>query len=121
MMFLRILLFFLLLCGIHFLFVLQFQTEINPRFILKTYLFLFLLHFFILGLKKLFRKKQFNSPYLALSLNLLKMLSALIFLLPLLKSKTTITTVYVSHFFIAYFILLAQDIVNNKRQLKTKN
>ena len=115
---LKTLLFFLTLYTLHIIYVLQFSKEISPTFITKTYLFLVILYGGVLGLKKLFKILQFKSPYLMLSLNLLKILAAVIYLLPLLKSKAAITTSSIVHFFIAYFIFLTIEIIENKKKLK---
>ena len=120
MSFLKLLFFSLIVCLIHLLCVFQFMSEIKHSFILETYLFLFLLYLSMSLIKMLFKKLQFKSPHLVLSLNLLKILIAVIYLLPLLKNKTETTTFYVVQFFIAYFIFLAKEIIE-KQQLKKKN
>ena len=117
---LRATLFFLIVYAAHLFVVMQFSNQVNHSFITKTYVFLFLLYLCVLGLKRLIKKLPFNSPFLVLSLSLFKMLAAVIYLLPLLKNNSTSTTTYAAHFFIAYFIFLTKDIVENRRQIKMK-
>ncbi len=117
---LRVTLFFLLVYTGHFFVVMQFSNQVNHSFITKTYVFLFFLYLCVLGLKMLIKKLPFKSPFLLLSLSLFKMLAAVIYLLPLLKNNNTSTTTFVAHFFIAYFIFLTKDIVENRRQIKMK-
>ena len=117
---LRVSLFFLIVYAAHFFVVMQFSNQVNQSFITKTYVFLFLLYLCVLGLKRLIKKLPFSSPFLVLSLSPFKMLAALIYLLPLLKKNSTSTTTYIAHFFIAYFIFLTKDIVENRRQIKMK-
>ena len=116
---LSVFLFFLVTYLIHVIVVLLFSNQINYLFITKTYIFLFLMYIVVLFLRKLIKKLILKSPYLVLSISLFKMGASLIYLLPLLKNKITATD-YILHFFIAYFIFLIQDIVENRKQIEIK-
>ena len=118
---LKSLVFFIIICGLHLFFVIESQIEIDYYFILKTYCFLFLLHIVVLEIKRRFKEKILKWPYLALSLNIFKVLLSLIYLLPLLSSQTQNTTIYIIHFFISYFIFLTKEIFNYKQQLNPTN
>ena len=118
---LKTVLFFLFVYVVHLFVVIQFSNQINHSFITKTYTFLLLLYYAVLGLKKLIKKLPITSPFLILSLNLFKIITAIIYLLPLLKNNDITTTTYVAHFFIAYFIFLANDIVETRTTSKRQN
>tara|TARA_B100000073_G_C23276926_1_gene388836 strand:+ start:133 stop:498 length:366 start_codon:yes stop_codon:yes gene_type:complete len=117
---LKLTLFFLIVYLAHLFIVMQFSNQVNLSFVTKTYIFLFVVYLCVLGLKTLIKKLSFSSPFLVLSLSFLKMLAAVIYLLPLLKNNSTSTTTYIAHFFIAYFFFLIKDIVENRRQIKMK-
>lgn len=113
--------FFLGVCGLHVLFSRYFTTHSYFAFIAKTYGFLFLLYLGALGTKAFLKKRQLKSPYLVLSTNLIKIILSVIYLLPIINTRTELTSIYIGHFFISYFIFLAKEIIEYKHQLKTKN
>ena len=117
---LKLALFFLVVYLAHLFIVMQFANQVNLSFVTKTYIFLFLVYLCVLVLKTLIKKLPYNSPFLVLSLSFLKMLAVVIYLLPLLKNNSTSTTTYIAHFFIAYFVFLTKDIVQNRRRIKMK-
>ena len=114
-------LFFSVVCTIHILisnFLLK--LEIN-LFLIKSYFFLFLLSLFSAGCIYLLKKLKNKSPFFLLFINVIKIIACILFLLPIIFNKTEITTYYILHFFIAYFIILIKEGRENYRQFKSEN
>lgn len=117
----KLFLFFLTVCTIHILFA-EFLLELEAkRFIVKSYLFLFLLSLFSTGLTYLLNKLKNKSPFYFLTINGLKIIASILYLLPFLSNKTEMTIYYIMHFFIAYFIILIKEGRENYMQLKAEN
>ena len=117
----KLFLFFLTVCTIHILFT-YFLLELEAkRFIVKSYLFLFLLSLFSTGLTHLLNKLKNKSPFYFLTINGLKIIASILYLLPFLSNKTEMTIYYIIHFFIAYFIILIKEGRENYRQFKSEN
>ena len=117
----KLFLFFLTVCAIHILFA-EFLLELEAkRFIVKSYLFLFLLSLFSTGLTYLLNKLKNKSPFYFLTINGLKIIASILYLLPFLSNKTEMTIYYIMHFFIAYFIILIKEGRDNYMQLKAEN
>ena len=117
----KLFLFFLTVCAIHILFA-EFLLELEAkRFIVKSYLFLFLLSLFSTGLTYLLNKLKNKSPFYFLTINGLKIIASILYLLPFLSNKTEMTIYYIMHFFIAYFIILIKEGRENYMQLKAEN
>ena len=114
-------LFFLVICGLHVLFSTCFTANFYYSFILKTYCFLYLVYLGLLGAKAGFKKLRLKSPYFLLSTNLIKIILSVMYLLPIINTKTEVISIYITHFFIAYFIFLAKEITEYQQKLKTKN
>ena len=112
---------FLIVCTIH-IFISEFllKLEIN-LFLIKSYLFLFLLSLFSAGCIYLLNKLKNKSPFFLLFINVLKIIACILFLLPIIIDKTEITTYYILHFFIAYFIILIKEGRENYKQFKGEN
>ena len=114
-------LFFSVVCTIHILsseFLLK--LEIN-LFLIKSYFFLFLLSLFSAGCIYLLNKLKNKSPFFLLFINVIKIIACILFLLPSIIDKKEITTYYILHFFIAYFIILIKEGRENYRQVKSEN
>ena len=114
-------LFFSVVCTIHILsseFLLK--LEIN-LFLIKSYFFLFLLSLFSAGYIYLLNKLKNKSPFFLLFINVIKIIACILFLLPIIFNKTEITTYYILHFFIAYFIILIKEGRENYKQFKGEN
>jgi hypothetical protein len=114
-------LFFSVVCTIHILsseFLLK--LEIN-LFLIKSYFFLFLLSLFSVGCIYLLNKLKNKSPFYFLTINGLKIIASILYLLPFLSNKTEMTIYYIMHFFIAYFIILIKEGRENYMQLKAEN
>ena len=114
-------LFFSVVCTIHILsseFLLK--LEIN-LFLIKSYFFLFLLSLFSAGCIYLLNKLKNKSPFFLLSINVIKIIACILFLLPIIIDKTEITIYYILHFFIAYFIILIKEGRENYKQFKGEN
>ena len=112
---------FSVVCTIHILsseFLLK--LEIN-LFLIKSYFFLFLLSLFSAGCIYLLNKLKNKSPFFLLFINVIKIIACILFLFPIIIDKTEITTYYILHFFIAYFILLIKEGREKYRQFKSKN
>ena len=117
----KLFLFFLTVCTIHILFA-EFLLELEAkRFIVKSYLFLFLLSLFSTGITDLLNKLKNKSPFYFLTINGLKIIASILYLLPFLSNKTEMTIYYIMHFFIAYFIILIKEGRENYMQLKAEN
>ena len=114
-------LFFSVICTIHIL-ISEFllKLEIN-LFLIKSYFFLFLLSLFSVGCRYLLNKLKNKSPFFLLFINVIKIIACILFLLPIIIDKTEITTYYILHFFIAYFIILIKEGRANYRQFKSEN
>ncbi len=108
-------------CTIHIL-ISEFllKLEIN-LFLIKSYFFLFLLSLFSAGCIYLLNKLKNKSPFFLLFINVIKIIACILFLLPIILNKTEITTYYILHFFIAYFIILIKEGRENYRQFKSDN
>ena len=114
-------LFFSAVCTIHILsseFLLK--LEIN-LFLIKSYFFLFLLSLFSAGCIYLLNKLKNKSPFFLLSINTIKIVAGILFLLPTITDKPEITIYYILHFFIAYFIILIKEGRENYKQFKGEN
>ena len=112
---------FSVVCTIHILsseFLLK--LEIN-LFLIKSYFFLFLLSLFSAACIYLLNKLKNKSPFFLLFINVIKIIACILFLLPSIIDKTEITTYYILHFFIAYFIILIKEGRENYRQFKSEN
>ena len=112
---------FSVVCTIHILsseFLLN--LEIN-LFLIKSYFFLFLLSLFSAGCIYLLNKLKNKSPFFLLSINVIKIVACILFLLPTITDKTEITIYYILHFFIAYFIILIKEGRENYKQFKGEN
>ena len=112
---------FSVVCTIHILsseFLLK--LEIN-LFLIKSYFFLFLLSLFSAGCIYLLNKLKNKSPFFLLFINVIKIIACILFLLPSIIDKKEITTYYILHFFIAYFIILIKEGRENYRQFKSEN
>jgi len=117
----KLFLFFLTVCTIHILFT-EFLLELEvKKFLVKSYLFLFLLSLFSTGLKYLLNKLKNKSPFYFLTINGLKIIASILYLLPFLSNKTEMTIYYIMHFFIAYFIILIKEGRENYMQFKAEN
>ena len=117
----KLFLFFLTVCTIHILFT-EFLLELEVKgFLVKSYLFLFLLSLFSTGLKYLLNKLKNKSPFYFLTINGLKIIASILYLLPFLSNKTEMTIYYIIHFFIAYFIILIKEGRENYMQFKAEN
>ena len=112
---------FSVVCTIHIL-ISEFllKLEIN-LFLIKSYFFLFLLSLFSAGCIYLLNKLKNKSPFFLLSINVIKIIVCILFLLPIIINKTEITIYYILHFFIAYFIILIKEGRENYRQFKSEN
>ena len=112
---------FSVVCTIHILsseFLLK--LEIN-LFLIKSYFFLFLLSLFSAGCIYLLNKLKNKSPFFLLFINVIKIIACILFLLPIILNKKDITTYYILHFFIAYFIILIKEGRENYKQFKGEN
>ena len=117
----KLFLFFLTVCTIHILFT-EFLLELEVKgFLVKSYLFLFLLSLFSTGLKYLLNKLKNKSPFYFLTINGLKIIASILYLLPFLSNKTEMTIYYIIHFFIAYFIILIKEGRENYMKFKAEN
>ena len=96
------------------------KLEIN-LFLIKSYFFLFLLSLFSAGCIYLLNKLKNKSPFFLLFINVIKIIACILFLLPIIIDKTEITTYYILHFFIAYFIILIKEGRENYKQFKGEN
>ena len=117
-------LFFSVVCTIHILsseFLLKLEIKIFPFNIFKIYFFLFLLSLFSAGCIYLLNKLKNKSPFFLLSINVIKIVACILFLLPTITDKTEITIYYILHFFIAYFIILIKEGRENYKQFKGEN
>ena len=112
---------FSVVCTIHIL-ISEFllKLEIN-LFLIKSYFFLFLLSLFSAGCIYLLNKLKNKSPFFLLSINVIKIVACILFLLPIITKKTEITIYYILHFFIAYFIILIKEGRENYKQFKGEN
>ena len=112
---------FSVVCTIHIL-ISEFllKLEIN-LFLIKSYFFLFLLSLFSAGCIYLLNKLKNKSPFFLLFINVIKIIACILFLLPIIIDKTEITTYYILHFFIAYFIILIKEGRENYKQFKGEN
>ena len=112
---------FSVVCALHILiskFLLK--LEIN-WFLIKSYSFLFLLSLFSAGCVYLLNKLKNKSPFFLLFINVIKIIACILFLLPIIINKKEITTYYILHFFIAYFIILIKEGRENYKQFKSEN
>ena len=112
---------FLAICALHIL-IAEFllKLEIN-LFLIKSYFFLFLLSLFSAGCIYLLNKLKNKSPFFLLFINVIKIIACILFLLPSIIDKKEITTYYILHFFIAYFIILIKEGRENYKQFKGEN
>ena len=117
----KLFLFFLAACVIHILCVIGLLKLEISSFLIKSYVFLFMLYLVVTGAKYFLKKLKNKTPFHFLSINIFKIITCILFLLPTLKNKTEITTIYTIHFFIAYFIFLAIEIIENNYQQKSNN
>ena len=118
---LKLFLIFLVICAIHILISeLLLKLEIN-LFLIKSYFFLFLLSLFSTGYIHLLNKLKNKSPFLLLFINVIKIIACILFLLPIIIDKTEMTTYYILHFFIAYFIILIKEVKGKDTRVKHKN
>lgn len=90
-------------------------------FIIKTYFLLYSLH--IISSISIFfiNKLQKTNPFLFLAVNFIKIIIYTTFLVLSTKKNSLDSIVYISHFFIPYFIFLAKELFENKKKIKTKN
>jgi hypothetical protein len=117
----KLVLFFSAVCVLHIACVeVLLELEIK-RFLIKSYLFLFLLSLFSMGFMYLLNKLKNKSPFHLLSVNMIKIIASVLYLLPFLSNKTEITIYYIIHFFIAYFIILIKEGRENYTKLKAEN
>ena len=121
MKYFKLFLFFLAACVIHVLCVIGLLKLEFSSFLIKSYVFLYMLYLLVTGAKYFLKKLKNKTPFLFLSINIFKIIACILFLLPTLKNKTEITTIYTIQFFIAYFIFLAIEIIENNYQQKTNN
>ena len=117
----KLFLFFLAACVIHILCVIGLLKLEISSFLIKSYGFLYMLYLLVTGVKYFLKKLKNKTPFHFLSINIFKITACILFLLPTLKNKTEITTIYTIQFFIAYFIFLAIEIIENNYQQKTNN
>ena len=118
---LKLFLIFLAICAIHILISeLLLKLEIN-LFLIKSYFFLFLLSLFSTGYIYLLNKLKNKSPFLLLFINVIKIIACILFLLPIIIDKTEMTTYYILHFFIAYFIILIKEVKGKDTRVKHEN
>jgi len=104
---------FLAICTLHIL-ISEFllKLEIN-LFLIKSYFLLFLLSLFSTGYIYILNKFKNKSPLFLLFINIIKIIACILFLLPIILDKTEMTTYYILHFFIAYFIILIKEVREN--------
>ena len=108
-------------CAIHILISESLlKLEIN-LFLIKSYFFLFLLSLLSAGAIYLLNKLKNKSPFFLLFINVIKAIACILFLLPVIIDKTEITTYYIMHFFIAYFIILIKEGREKYKEFKSKN
>ncbi len=118
---LKLFLIFLAICAIHILISeLLLKLEIN-LFLIKSYFFLFLLSLFSTGYIYLLNKLKNKSPFFLLFINIIKIIACILFLLPIIIDKTEMTTYYILHFFIAYFIILIKEVKGKDTRVKHEN
>ena len=111
---------FLIVCAIHIL-ISEFLLKLEIKlFLIKSYSFLFLLSLFSAGYIYILNKLKNNSPSFLLFINVIKIIACILFLLPMIVNKTEITTYYILHFFIAYFIILIKEGRESYKQLKSE-
>ena len=113
-------LFLLATCAIHVLCAIWLLKLEISSFLIKSYGFLYMLYLLVTGVKYFLKKLKNKTPFHFLSINIFKIITCILFLLPVLKNKTEITTIYTIHFFIAYFIFLAIEIIENNHQKKNE-
>ena len=121
MKYFKLFLFLLAVCVIHILCVIGLLKLEISSFLIKSYGFLYMLYLLVTRAKYFLKKLKNKTPFLFLSINIFKIIACILFLLPTLKNKTEITTIYIIQFFIAYFIFLAIEIIENNHQKKTNN
>ena len=118
---LKLFLIFLAICAIHILISeLLLKLEIN-LFLIKSYFFLFLLSLLSTGYIYLLNKLKNKSPFVLLFINVIKIIACILFLLPIIIDKTEMTTYYILHFFIAYFIILIKEVKGKDTRVKHEN
>ena len=101
---------------------LEWGSELRiTRFMISTYLFLFLLIIISKILLSIFNKHKKKHPSYLFLINTIKIIACIIYLYPFFSNKTEITTYYIIHFFIAYFSLLIIEIQQRYYQFKNEN
>ena len=112
---------FSVVCTIHILISeLLLKLEIK-LFLIKSYFFLFLLSLLSTGYIYLLNKLKNKSPFVLLFINVIKIIACILFLLPIIIDKTEMTTYYILHFFIAYFIILIKEAKGKDTRVKHEN
>jgi len=117
--FIKLLVFSVLLFGIHYYILMQFFTGILYFPVWVIYVFngvLVLIVYSVITFKS--KKGSAKAYQLFLSLTILKMILAVVFLLPLFLGKSNHTQLEVINFFIPYFLFLGFEIFSLKKFLQ---
>ena len=109
---LKLMFFCSLLCGIHYYIFINFYSEINLYLpIWSIYLFNFVLVFIAYALIKYILTKDISKVYNTFLISIIiKMVLAIVFLLPLFFGKSENNKVEVINFFAVYFLFLAFEV-----------
>ena len=104
------------LLGAHLGVVWFLNLKITPQEVLTIHVFLFLLLFLTDLIQTKLSERNNTAPSLLLSINFLRILACVFFLLPAILSYEKPDNSYIYNFFIIYFFILFSDIF-----LKGKN
>lgn len=108
--------FFLALLGINLCAKYFFELQLTFRQVLTIHIFLFLLFFLTDLIQTKFSNHKNSNPLVLLSINFLRILACIFFLLPTVLKHEKMDNSYIYNFFAIYFVILFSDIF-----LKHKN
>ncbi len=88
-----------------------FKIKITPQQVLIINFFLFSLSFLVDIIQLKFSKNKNITPAHFLSINFLRILLCVVFLLPIILKYSKSDNIYIFNFFVIYFIYLFHDII----------
>ena len=101
--------FYLTLLGINLCAKYFFELQLTFRQVLTIHIFLFLLFFLTDLIQTKFSKHKNPYPLVLLSINFLRILACIFFLLPTVVNHEKMDNSYIYNFFVVYFFLLFSD------------
>ena len=103
--------------ALNLLLVQIFKIKITLHQVLTINIFLFSLSFLTEIVQLKFSKNKNITPAHFLTINVLRILLCVVFLLPIILKYSTLDNIYIYNFFLTYFIYLFHDIIFKGKSL----